>query len=590
VKKNWLFEMAFALGLCTLPGVTFAQYNASPYGNGSLAPSGYAVNAQSAPFAYAQPNPMPQVGQPYSQYPQQTMVQQTSPPAQLVGYPQETIAAPSVNSNQAPEQGWVGPNNGQYQSQPQNQSQPQYQSQYPCPPQQQYQPNFQSQTQPAPMPSIPMQSMSGPYPQSYNIDPGFANTIAPTAMNPGYAGGCSTGNCGQYDTGQMFQSQGRSGFGDRLHGMTAVPGKAWFVGGGALFFRRVDDHNVALTYDTAMPNENSLSTQDARQNNLNGFEVFVGRYLNCGRNALMLNYWGLYPEDETATIIQSTGGNYRSRHQFDGLDMPTQSVYDWYDGAISHQIVRSSQYQNVETNLLGFAVGGASRTWNSAGLGGCNSGACGDCGSCGGGCAAFTGPCCLTPNMCGSRLNWTWLAGFRWFRFTDKLQYAASEVDTFYNGGADDLYFNNNVRNDLVGFQLGSAGTYCLGKRFNVYALSKAGLYNNNSQLYTRVGRNGFAPTTATVTSGNIYNGQDYMVDASQNNAAFLGELGTGLGVRVTRGWSANVGYRVIAASGVATAVNSIPFEMNHLGNVSEYNNTSSLILHGLNVGGMYNF
>ncbi|MFO1064382.1 MAG: hypothetical protein U0892_11010 [Pirellulales bacterium] len=42
--------------------------------------------------------------------------------------------------------------------------------------------------------------------------------------------------------------------------------------------------------------------------------------------------------------------------------------------------------------------------------------------------------------------------------------------------------------------------------------------------------------------------------------------------------------------SGVATSVNSIPFENLHLGNVGYFNNTSSLVLHGVNVGMTYNF
>ena len=58
----------------------------------------------------------------------------------------------------------------------------------------------------------------------------------------------------------------------------------------------------------------------------------------------------------------------------------------------------------------------------------------------------------------------------------------------------------------------------------------------------------------------------------------------------MSRGFRATVGYRIIGASGVATAVSQIPFNMSHLGNVADYNNNSSLILHGLQIGGVYNF
>lgn len=571
MKKTWLFGMAFTFGLSTLPNVTSAQYASAPYGNGALAPSGYAVNEGNAQTDTVYPSlsvPAVTYGQgsgviqqpthstpaqsssvQYSQaqYPQYATAQSVQSPdgrtpspqfaapgihAQLVGYPQELVPPPAYEAQPAPEKGWVGPNNGQYQAQP-----------------------------------IPVPNAIGQADAANSI-------LAPTAMNAGGNGGGIA--CGE----PIYPAMSRGW----LAGRTSVPGKAWFAGGGALLFRRVDDHNVALTYSTAMPTENALSTGDARQTRLPGFEVFMGRYINCGRNALMLNYWGLYPENESATIQAAASPSaYRSRYNFNGIDMPTRTAYDWYDGAISHRITRSSQYHNVEANLLGFALGGASRTWNSGG-------GCGDCGSCGSGCAAFTGPCGVAPNACGSRLNLTWLGGFRWFRFTDNLQYAASDLDYNYNGGTDDLYYDNNVRNDLIGFQLGGAGTYCLGKRCNLYALSKAGIYNNHSRLYTRIGRSGAMPTTAVVNSANIYDGQEYMVDASQNNAAFLGEIGTGVGVRVSKGWSANVGYRVMGASGVATAVNTIPIEMLHLGNVADYNTTSSLLLHGVTIGGMYNF
>jgi hypothetical protein len=381
---------------------------------------------------------------------------------------------------------------------------------------------------------------------------------------------------------------------------------------------RIDDHNVPLTYRTDMPTENTLSTRDARQYDLNGFEVFGGRYFNCGKNALLFSYWGLFPEDRTAQADAAGAPSvYRSRYHFNGIEMPTDTVYDWFDGARSHRIVRSSEYHNFEANLLGFAVGGAARSWTPSGprrglfgaggygYGDCGYDACGsgcgpsyasscgdcgpvaDCGSCGSGCAAFTGPCGLTPNMCGSRLNWTWLGGVRWFRFKDNLQYAASQFDTMYDS-ADDLYYDVHTRNDLVGFQLGGAGTYCVGRRFNVYGLSKAGVYNNHAQFSTSIYRDG--GPFATVNSTNAFNGDDYMVTSSKNQLAFLGEVGTGVGMRITRGWSANVGYRVIGAAGVATAVNNIPIEMVHLGNVADFNNTSSLVLHGWTIGGMYNF
>ncbi len=119
--------------------------------------------------------------------------------------------------------------------------------------------------------------------------------------------------------------------------------------------------------------------------------------------------------------------------------------------------------------------------------------------------------------MCGSKLNWTWLGGFRFFRFEDDLQYAASDADTVYNG-VDDIYYDVNVRNDLAGFQLGWRWHLLLGRRFNVYALTKGGVYNNHSEFSTRIYRTG--GPTATVNSANVFNGDSYMVETSKNQLA----------------------------------------------------------------------
>ncbi len=642
MKRTWNFGMALAFGISCLPSLASAQYPA-PYGNGALAPSGYAMNPSytAQPGSYSNVPMMPQAGvingvpqvpQQVQQVPQMGLPQYSptnAPQMHTVAYPQESIlaptpmpngTAPSINAQQPLEKGWIGPNNGTYQAMP--------------------------IPDPAPMQSAPMQSAphAGAVPVyadqgyanagyanggcangcgGYNANPGYGAMLAPTATAPVYGGGC-----GPVYAQPTYAAPGFSlgGVGGLMRGYAAVPGKAFFAGGSALLMTRVDDHNVALSYNTAMPTDNILGTRDARQYDLDGFEVFAGRYFNCGRNAILLSYWGLYPEDRTTQITgPAAPTGYRSFHPFTGIEMPTQTVYDWFDGARSHRVVRGSQFHNFEANLLGFAAGGAARTWTMAaprrgafGVGGygagyaggcgydacgsgCSTGACGpsyadcgtcttgaDCGSCGSGCASFTGPCGLTPNLCGSKLNWTWLAGFRFFRFEDDLQYAASETDDVYNG-ADDIYYDVNLRNDLAGFQLGGAGTYCLGRRFNVYALTKGGVYNNHSEFSTRIYRGGGGPT-ATVTSANAFNGDSYMVESSKNQLAFLGELGTGVGARISRGWSANVGYRVIGAAGVATAVNNIPFEMTHLGNVADFNNTSSLLLHGWTIGGMYNF
>ena len=419
-------------------------------------------------------------------------------------------------------------------------------------------------------------------------------------------GSCGAGGCGSGLVGSGYYGQGAcgpavGGFGGHLgHGhlgqghlgmglnsRLAYGGgpSTIFAGGGALFYSRQDDRYVRLTNDSAMPTDAVLSTRSARIGTAPGVQAFVGKYINCGRNAIIGSYWGLFPDSESASVMPGAGGNLRTTLPFTtlgpggdpatlaGLEMPAQNVYDWYDGAAAHRIVRENEIHNIELSLLGFGIGGAS----VSPAGSC----CDPCPTCMGGWNSNLAP------ACASRLRLGWLAGVRWMRFNDYMEYATSETDTLYNYGADDFFYRNRVVNDLVGFQLGGYGSYCIGKRANLYAGSKFGVYGNHMQFDTYAGT---ATQAATVVSANAYNGQAYNLMASRTDIAFLGEGDVGMSFRLGRCWSANVGYRAVAVSGLATAVGQIPYRFEDLMDVQRINNSSSLLLHGIYFGGSYNF
>ncbi len=148
-----------------------------------------------------------------------------------------------------------------------------------------------------------------------------------------------------------------------------VGSKPFFGGANVLLFHRVDDENVYLTNNVNDPAGNVLGTRDARFGVMPGFEVFLGRYFNCGRNAITASYWGLFPEDEMATVTTAGGVDLRSRYHFNDVTMPAigiyplAPVYDWYDDAVAHRVDRRSEFHNIEVNLLGFMTGGAARTF-----------------------------------------------------------------------------------------------------------------------------------------------------------------------------------------------------------------------------------
>ena len=457
----------------------------------------------------------------------------------------------------------------------------------------------------------------------------------------------------------------------------AVQGKPWFFGASGLIFNRVDNKRIPLSFLDTSFGADVLTTRDARQGAAGGVEFTLGRYFNCGRNAIQFSYWGVYPQDENVTR-SGTAGLYRSYIPYSYLQMagtpaaPTTpySVYDWYDNAVVHQLHRSFEYHNVEANLLGFAVGGAARNFNmgslgtlfsgfyrnpvgTRGCGHCGGTGCGTCGfrgrlhggcsgscgstcggscgttscgsscggscgssSCGGSCGASTvsycgagracgggcglgggcrsrnttGPCSLIAPSCGSRLNMTWIAGFRYFRFRENLFYAASLDDGSISRAADDIYYDVNTTNDLFGFQIGSRLDYCVGCRLNVYGFGKVGVYNNRSTLYSRIGTDFDYAYLDDTRGGNIYQGQDYLIDETKDSVAFLSEIGTGFGYRITCRCTATMGYRAVIASGVATSTDNVRSTFDHYGDVRDYNNYGTLILHGLNFGAQCNF
>jgi hypothetical protein len=415
----------------------------------------------------------------------------------------------------------------------------------------------------------------------------------------------------------------------------------WFFGAGALIFQREDNEYVRLSSNVtpgapAIPGASVLTTLDARMRTSGGFQAFGGRYFGCGRYAVMGSYWGLYPADQSVTVIDTTGVGVGTYFRTDlpltisspgganehGIEMPTAGTllgpdggrtgYDWMTNSFAQRLTRSQGFNNVEVNFFSFGLGGAARNGYAVGgrghhLGGgqrygytsADYGNCGGCGSCGasagcGSCQPCAAACSGPTSPCGpitgaqcSRLRVSWLGGVRWLRFNDYLEYAASDNDSIFGNG-DDFYYRNTLRNDLLGFQLGGLANYCCGSRVNLYASSKAGIYGNRVTFDSFAGTDS---TTAIISSYNAaYDNHEYAFQSTKTSLAFLGEVETGVGINITRGLTATCGYRVVGISGVATAPGQIPNDFSDFNAVRRIQDNGSVLLHGLSIGGMYNW
>ncbi len=601
VRKSWLSALALSLGWIGST-TAFGQY---PNAYNNFGPSSFPV---------AQQPQMQSVLQSLPQVPQYQSGTQYNPAAQYQqAQPYQLVAAQEQSSGAV----YGVPAGGNLQQVPPA-----------APMAQAYQPQgVQSAPGCTSCPSQPVQQYQAP------VDYGYQQMVAPNCNScgpapvsnmyaPAYFGGNAYAGNSQVFGGGMGNG-GLRGGGLGVGGGLPSGAKPWFFGAGALIFNRIDSHNVPLSFRDDSYNTDIITSQSARMGVTGGFEASIGRYFNCGKNAIQATYWGLYPTEQVALNSRTVAGEYASRIPFGYMEMSgtpaapgvPYAVGSWFDNAYAHELRRSSSYHNVEVNLLGFAVGGASRNFNMStagtmfsgmGEGGRSGGSCGycggaGCGACSGGCGTgscgtasskyATGPCCLTAPACGSRLNMTWLGGFRYFHFSDNLQYAASLDDGVINRSADDLYYNVDTTNNLFGFQLGSRADYCIGKRVNLYGSGKVGIYNNHSRLLTRLGTDTENATlNDTRPPVNPNNGGEYDFDEMKDSLAFLSELGTGVGVRFSPKWTGTIGYRAVILSGVATSPDNIRQTFANYNDIADYNTSSTMILHGLNVGALYNY
>jgi hypothetical protein len=622
-NQFWLRSLAVSIGLTSLTtSQATAQYNTG------LAPSAYPISIGSYPsIAQNAHSSSGHVHVPHANYTgndygttlvpsqyQDTRGQGTptlSQPANITPLPPVQSPAPSPSHPMA----------AHVQSSP-TYSQPAQTYTQPAP----------SYMQSAPLPTHAVPMYSVPAPQATIVPHPIPMTAGDIASGSSCGGTISTYAAPTCQPAPMYVTR-------------AVNPNPWILGAGAVIFNRQDNEHVRLTSSVQAPGAINLSTSDARMRTTGGPEVFLGRYFGGGRYAVVANYWGLYPTDQSRIIYDpendTTGGdwlrtdlnmtlNNPAGSNLHGIEMPTgRSGYDWFNNTFAHRLVRGQDYNNVEVNFFTFALGGAARNGIAGGGGGGLAGAgfgaghggratgsgwmngqygrgmsgghgagtcgdsCGDCNTCNScqtcvPCNGPTGPCApITGAQC-SRLRLSLLGGLRWFRFEDRLEYASSDTDGVFGTGADDFYYRNTVRNDLVGFQLGGLANYCTGRRVNLYGTTKAGIFGNRSQFDSYAG----TTTTPAVTVSQVtsYDNQQYIISNSDTSLAAIGECELGLGVRLTKGITGNCGYRVIGVSGLATAPGQIPRDFSILNDASRIQNDHSLILHGLSIGGMYNW
>ncbi len=365
------------------------------------------------------------------------------------------------------------------------------------------------------------------------------------------------------------------------------------------------------------PNDTILTNRDVNFDFREGLELRVGSTFTigdscsacqsgCGCNscapqttyAWEVAWWGINnsPDDSTVMFngtdriygMKSYVGLQYDRDGAGGLyaNRPVNDYYDYkmpitdpagatppagaagYVRVVAQRVRTDFKAQDLELNFIRFPVcnTGCSTgcSTNSCGCGGydacgCNSN-CGGCDSCGG--FAMYGSC-----------------GVRYFRVDDDFMYGSeSEVyDGAQYGPSSWLDNNIDVKNSLVGPQIGWTNDYCWGK-WNVFLNSTFGIFDNHSSVWQRVrDENG---NWATFQDGSNMN-----VRSSKDSVAFLGELRTGVAYDFSCHWRGVVGYRAVAITGLATAAEQLQNNYTDRWTVGLIDSDNGVIIHGAQVG-----
>jgi hypothetical protein len=351
----------------------------------------------------------------------------------------------------------------------------------------------------------------------------------------------------------------------------------WFFSTNALFLNLRQGPSRLYSSPVSDPELKGLASEDIRMPSTGGYELGVGRYIGCGKYALGASYWGLSPDASLARIDDTAFGPLATNLPFnvlsssqpgkiEGLYLGVTPMSDSFRNASEHRLESQREFHNLDMNFYWFATGGSarqpfaprcdeSRSWTLS--------------------QQPTGPNAPWFHI-PSRLRLSLYSGVRWFQIQDAIDYRAN-----------DAYIQSDVRNDLWGLQTGAISHWSMTPRWSLWSNVNAGVYNNRGTKRLLAGDQA---GLATVVSPGASNGTSFDFDVSGNSTALLGETSTGLGWHIARGWTANVGYRVLGVSGIGTAEGQIPSDFRIPSQSSTIQTSESLILHGFTLGATYNF
>jgi hypothetical protein len=301
----------------------------------------------------------------------------------------------------------------------------------------------------------------------------------------------------------------------------------------------------------------------------------------------MKNFAGLeYDRDAGATWAYRPVNEYYD-YQIP-IPAPPGAPPAGYIAVLAQRVWSDFKVQNLEVNMIRFPI------CDPCGHGGCGYGGCNTCGYDACGCSNYAG-----CNSCGCEEEcWTsnfsayGSCGVRYFRTDDDFAYDTEfaeydGVGTYdqvaYNGftydNSNELCYDVQVENNLIGPQVGWTTNYCVACKWNFFCNSTFGVFENHMTNYQRMWSGGDGTIRFAGT------GETFNVRSSKDDIAFLGELRIGGSYDFTCHWRGVLAYRAVALSGVATSFDQIPDQFSSVDDVEEINSDNSIVIHGVQTG-----
>lgn len=321
----------------------------------------------------------------------------------------------------------------------------------------------------------------------------------------------------------------------------APPSAVWSFSAGALYLQRDHGNNYTFSYDDPNEQLQYLNQRHADFDGAMGFETRLSRYDACSKHGLELVYWQLFPSEEEAMVLGSQlAGNLSAILNYDQLDYNGATADNYTNNAFAHRLQREMNVYNVEANH---------------GV--------------------------VLTDACGTGATVASLVGFRLFRFDERLQFASDPNDSMFTYETDELYYDIDTDNLLVGCQLGGSVSRPMSSCFCLTAVAKAGVFGNFSESSSRISG---AAGTATINNG-PFNGVSWMVSNEKVDVAMMAEMALGFAYQPTCRWRVTADYRVIGVSGVALPTNQIYHDLRGINDVALLQTNGHLILHGAYLG-----